>query len=200
MPDKDFPGSASSNTKANVTLLGVENKMSEIQSPGRDSVDRFLAEWRVERPDLDPWPVGIFARLQRVSNLLQRRAEDWLTPLGLTWEAFSVIVTLRRSGAPYVLRPTDILHASLLSSGAVTNRIDRVEKQGLVERKPDPDDRRGTLVQLTPAGKKLADTAIERHFQTLESIFEAVNRDDCSQLADTLSKLLVALERPGGKA
>ena len=169
--------------------------MSEIKSNNRDSVEHFLTEWRKQRPDLDPWPVGIIARIHRLSNLLIRRSEDRLAPLGLTWEAFSVIVTLRRSGPPYALRPTDILNESLLSSGAVTNRIDRVEKQGLVKRRHDPEDRRSVFVELTPVGKKLADKAIELHFEAHQDIFGVLGRSDCNKLAESLSRLLFAQEQ-----
>src|SRR5581483_351500 len=91
---------------------------------GGDSIARFLREWRRERPDLDPTAFGIFGRIHRASGHFLRRAEEWLGALGLTWESFSLIVTLRRSGAPYALRPSDLLHESMLSSGAMTNRID----------------------------------------------------------------------------
>src|ERR1700733_8573640 len=87
-----------------------------------DSIETFLRQWKKERPDLDPWPVGILGRTQRISARLQAKALTWLEPLGLTWESFSLLVALRRSGPPYELRPTDMYKESLLSSGAVTNR------------------------------------------------------------------------------
>jgi DNA-binding MarR family transcriptional regulator len=161
-----------------------------------DSVEHFLGQWKRERPDLDPWPAGILGRVHRLSALLLRRSDEWLAPLGLSWEAFSVIVTLRRCGKPYELRPTDILRESLLTSGAVTNRIDRVEQMGLVERRQDPTDRRSCIVRLTPAGKRLADKAIARHFGALEEIFGALSASERNQLANLLSKALNALEMP----
>jgi DNA-binding MarR family transcriptional regulator len=160
----------------------------------RDSVDALVAEWRRERPDLDPSPVGILGRLHRISARLQRQVEAWLAPLDLTWESFSLILTLRRSGPPFALRPTDLYQESLLTSGAITNRIDRVEQQGLVRRRPDPSDGRVTVVELTAAGRRLADRAAEVHFQSLAKIFSGLTRDDRDALDASLSKLLTMLE------
>jgi DNA-binding MarR family transcriptional regulator len=161
--------------------------------PG-DSVDALVAEWRRERPDLDPSPVEILGRLHRVSARLQRRIEGWLEPLGLTWESFSLILTLRRSGAPFALRPTDLYRESLLTSGAITNRIDRVEQQGLVRRRQDPSDGRAMVVQLTAAGRRLADKAAEIHFRALAETFGGVSRQDCAELNRSLAKLMAVLE------
>lgn len=160
----------------------------------RDSIQQLLEEWERERPDLDPSPVGIQGRIVRLSAHLLRRAEVYLGELDLSWEAFSLIVTLRRSGKPYELRPTDILRESLLTSGAVTNRIDRVEKMGLIERYPDPSDRRGYLVRLTPAGKRIADRAIQNHFSEMDRLLNALSTQERATLSKLLSKLLVAFE------
>ncbi|MFD2183311.1 MarR family winged helix-turn-helix transcriptional regulator [Rhodoplanes azumiensis] len=160
-----------------------------------DSVAKLLTEWRRERPDLDPSPIGVQGRVMRLAAHFQRRTEDWLAPLGLSWEAFSLIVTLRRSGKPYELRPTDLLAESLLTSGAITNRIDKVEALGLVERRPDPRDRRGAIIRLTPAGKRLADRAIADHVAGVEGLLDALSGAEQRQLAALLTKLLVATER-----
>jgi len=165
-----------------------------MTSQSRDSVERLLSEWRQQRPDLDPSPVGIQGRVMRLSAHLTRQSEDWLAPLGLSWEAFSLIVTLRRSGEPYELRPTDLLQESLLTSGAITNRIDRVEQMGLVERRADPNDRRSSVVRLTSAGLRLADEAIERHFASVDQRLGALTAAERRQLADLLSKLLASAE------
>lgn len=160
-----------------------------------DSVQALVEGWGRERPDLIAWPLEIFGRLQRISAHLLRGSEDLLGPLGLTWEAFSLIVTLRRSGPPFALRPTDILRDSLLSSGAVTNRIDKVAQLGLVERVPDPADRRSLVVRLTPKGRLLADEAIARHFRGLAETLSALDDDERTQLIGLLAKLLHALEQ-----
>jgi DNA-binding MarR family transcriptional regulator len=160
----------------------------------KDSVDALLAEWRRERPDLDPSPVAILGRLHRISARLQRRVEAWLDPLDLTWESFSLILTLRRSGAPFALRPTDLYRESLLTSGAITNRIDRVEKKGLVRRRQDPNDGRVMVVQLTAAGRRLADKAAAIHFRALAETFSSLSRQDCAQLNTSLARLMAVLE------
>ena len=125
---------------------------------------------------------------------MARRAEKWLAPLNLTWESFSLIVTLRRVGAPYELRPLDLLSISLLSSGAMTNRIDRVERQNLVERLRDPNDRRGVIVKLTPAGKKLADQAISMHLKNMQALLSPLEPSERKITAKILEKLLFSLE------
>ena len=165
------------------------------RSPQRDSIEDFVRAWKRERPDIDPWPLGVLGRLQRLSTQLQRRAVDeWLAPMGLTWESFSLMMALRRSGKPFRLRPTDIYRESLLTSGAITNRIDRVEKLGYVQRVADPRDRRGVIIQLTPSGRGLADRAIEVHFKKLEEIFECLTKIESRQLTVLLAKLLVSVE------
>lgn len=170
--------------------------MSEQQ----DSVHQLLTEWRRERPDLDPSPVAIQGRLIRLSAHFLRRIEQWLAPMNLSWEAFSLLVTLRRSGKPYELRPTDILKESLLTSGAITNRIDRVEQMGLVERRPDANDRRGFMIRLTPAGKKLADKAIEQHFDAVDDLLQVLSASERKQMATLLAKLLTAFEQDAARA
>lgn len=160
-----------------------------------DSIEDILDEWRRERPDLDPWPFAIFGRVWRLTASFQTEAEKWLTPLGLTFESFSVIVTLRRSGPPYELNPTTLYRESLLSSGAMTNRIDRVEAMGLVERLPDPHDRRGTIVRLTPKGQKLADRAIKIHFEALAKGLACLKVGERKTLSSLLSKLLLSVEQ-----
>jgi DNA-binding MarR family transcriptional regulator len=160
-----------------------------------DSIEDLLAEWKRERPDLDPSPFGIYGRIWRLSTTLLGDAEQWLKPAGLTFESFSLIVTLRRSGPPYELNPTALYRESLLSSGAITNRIDRVEREGLVKRLPDPNDRRGTIVRLTAKGRSLADRAIKLHFEALTETLSALNRAERDQLAALLSKLLLSAEQ-----
>ncbi len=159
-----------------------------------DSIDHFLRQWRAARPDLDPYALGVFGRIHRLSGHLLRRTEQLLDDIGLGWESFSLIVTLRRAGPPFELRPTDLLHESLLSSGAVTNRIDRVERQGWVRRIRDPHDRRGVIVKLTPAGRSLADRAIKRHFEAMAGMLSLFSSGERRTLARLLGKLLASME------
>ena len=160
-----------------------------------DSVDLLLAQWAEERPDLDMGPVALVARVIRISTWLSRRTEQWLSPLGLTWESFSLIVTLRRAGAPFQKRPSELQEESLLSSGAMTNRIDRVEALGLVVRLRDPNDRRGVIVQLTTEGRKLADKAIEVHTTELKALLRGIRASDRAVLKKLLGGWLSELEQ-----
>jgi DNA-binding MarR family transcriptional regulator len=159
-----------------------------------DTIGEFIKAWRRERPDLDPSPLGILGRVQRISARLVSATEELLEPMQIGWEAFSLIVSLRRAGKPYAMRPTDIYRQSLITSGAATNRIDRVSKLGLVRRVPDPSDRRGIIVELTPSGKALADRAIDLQFTMLNERLSALTRSERAQLSALLSKLLFSLE------
>lgn len=159
-----------------------------------DSVNQLLAEWSRERPDLDVSPLAVVARLLRLSTLATRHAEAWLAPLGLTWESFSLLVTLRRAGEPFQRRPNELLQDSLLSSGAMTNRIDRVEAMGLVVRLRDPNDRRGVIVQLTPQGLNLADLAIEVHLGQWKELLSGLSEPQHASLTKLLAILLADLE------
>lgn len=165
-----------------------------LQHRQMDSVDQLLSEWARERPDIDASPIGLVARVIRISALVTRSAEQWLAPLGLTWESFSLIVTLRRAGEPFQRRPLELLQDSLLSSGAMTNRIDRVEAMALVVRLRDPNDRRGVIVQLTPEGVKLADHAFEVHVSELRKLLKGLPSSDRRALTKLLSGWLSELE------
>lgn len=147
------------------------------------------------RPDLDPASFGVFGRIHRISGHYMRRADEWLGEIGLGWESFSLIVTLRRSGSPFALRPTDLLQESLLSSGAITNRINRVERLGLVRRIADPHDRRAVIVKLTSAGRSLADRAIKQHFDAMAEILSSLTPEEKHEITNLLGKLLVAMEQ-----
>jgi DNA-binding MarR family transcriptional regulator len=159
-----------------------------------DSIATLLDEWRRERPDVDCSPFGVFGRIWRLSANLSAASAKWLAPLGLNFESFSVIVTLRRSGPPFQLNPTALYRESLISSGAITNRIDRVEALGLVKRLPDPNDRRGTIVRLTRKGRVLADRAIALHFDHLAKCLSDLAPGERAELAALLGKLLASME------
>jgi len=159
-----------------------------------DTIAGLMREWWRERPDLDPWSLGIFGRIHRLSAHFLRGANQWLGEMGLTWETFSVIVTLRRAGAPFALRPTDLYRESLLSSGAMTNRIDKVQQMGLVKRAFGAKDRRSIMVKLTPAGRALADRAIARHFEAMAKSLGGVTAAERQALAALLGKMLSGFE------
>jgi len=160
----------------------------------KDLINAFVENWRRECPELDASPLGVFGRISRLSSHFTRRCEQWLAPLGLNWETFSVIVTLRRCGKPFELKPGDLLNVSLLTSGAITNRIDRVEEMGLLTRLPDANDRRGVIVRLTPKGVRLAEEAIAVHFRELRKLLDPLTGRERDQLAKLLMKLLLGFE------
>lgn len=159
-----------------------------------DSVSHFLEQWRVARPDLDPSSLGVTARMNRLNNHIIRRTEAALAPLGLSWEVFSLIVALRRIGPPYELRPGELLRESLLTSGAITNRVDRVEKLGFITRLPDPDDRRSVIVRLSEVGLAKADEAIELVFAAQRAFLSPLDKAEQAQLAELLARLNAAVE------
>jgi len=125
-----------------------------------DEVDRIVADWRRERSDLDVEPLEVFSRVTRLARHLDRARRVAFAAHQLeTWE-FDVLSALRRAGSPYELSPGALVTATLVTSGTMTNRIDRLEGHGLVERHRSPDDRRGVVVRLTPAGLARVDSAL----------------------------------------
>lgn len=125
-----------------------------------DEVDRIVAAWRHERPDLDVSPMEILSRVTRLSRQLDRARKSSFSEYVIEGWAFDVLSALRRSGEPYQLSPSTLLQETLVTSGTMTNRIDRLVTAGWVERLPDPDDRRGVLVRLTEAGRATVDSAL----------------------------------------
>lgn len=163
----------------------------------QDHVDRVLGQWAREWPDLNAAPMGVFGRLTRVTKVAARRMERVFAKHGLTPEAFDVLATLRRSGAPYRLTPTRLFQSMMVTSGTMTNRLDRLEEAGYVQRIPDPGDRRGTLVELTPTGRTLVDRAVVDHLENERGMLEALSHSEQEALAGLLRKLLLALDEGG---
>jgi DNA-binding MarR family transcriptional regulator len=159
-----------------------------------DAIDVFMAEWVRERPDLDFEYLATVGRMVRIAAHLRERMDAWLTPFGLSWELFDLLASLRRAGARDGLRPTDLYHACMLSSGATTNRIDRAEKLGLVERRPDRDDRRATRIALTKRGRALVDKAMTEHTARAAEIAAVLSMEDRKALKKILGRVLQSLE------
>jgi DNA-binding MarR family transcriptional regulator len=134
-----------------------------MSSVKRDHIDEILSAWSRERPDLDTWALGLLGRLFRTVRLADDALADGLRRHDLQAGWFDLLAALRRAGAPFELNPTQLIEATLVSSGGMTKRLDRLVEQGLVERRPDPNDRRGTLVRLTRRGKTTIDQALETH-------------------------------------
>ncbi|MDX8523040.1 MarR family transcriptional regulator [Mesorhizobium sp. MSK_1335] len=159
-----------------------------------DRATRAIRQWQRERPDLDVSPMGVIGRLNEASSLIAR---DRLAPVfarfGLQSGEFDVLATLRRSGKPYALTPTELYEATMVTSGAMTARLDRLEKAGLTQRAPHPSDRRGVVVQLTATGRELIDEALTAHVANEHEILVGLTRDDRETLARLLEKLIGSL-------
>jgi DNA-binding MarR family transcriptional regulator len=167
----------------------------KILPPGdTDSIDYIRAQWKVARPDLDTRPMEVIGRILRIEFIAGARIRRVLQQHGIDWGGFDVLATLRRSGTPYRMTPTSLYRDLVLSSGAMTNRLDVLERAGLVERLPDPNDRRGTLIELTKKGKAVLDRAIEAHLQGEAQMVAHLSRDEHKCLADLLKKLLIEME------
>ncbi len=160
---------------------------------GHDGVDLILEQWRRERPELDPSPIGIVGRISRLARELEARLEPVFRAHGLEPGWYDVLATLRRSGPPYRVRPTDFTSALMLTSSGTTKRLDRLEQAGLVAREPDPDDRRGTLIALTAAGRRLVDAVTEAHLANEERLLAGLSPAERRRLADLLRALQLGL-------
>ncbi len=160
----------------------------------QDALDRIVEEWRQVRPDLDPSPLAVLGRLQRLAGLVRRRVDTILKPYGLAWELLDVLGALRRAGPPFQGTPTALYRACMLSSGAMTNRIDRLEGAGLVSRVPDPEDRRGILVGLTARGLEVVDEVIATVWATQAQLVASLTETERERLSTLLRTLLLALE------
>jgi DNA-binding MarR family transcriptional regulator len=165
---------------------------------GWDSVDAILADWARERPDLDFAPVGIVTRLARVRAHLDAALADLFADHGLTPADFQVIVTLRRRGEPYAMPQARLMDALGLTSGTVSVRLDRLERAGIVARRPEPESGRGSRVTLTDRGLALFDELAPIHLANEERLLSALTVDEQAHLADLLRRLLRSLEEGGG--
>ena len=158
--------------------------------PTRDEVDTIVEAWHRERPDLDVAPMEVLSRISRLARHLDRIRANAFSAHDLeSWE-FDVLAALRRSGPPYRLSPGQLLRETLVTSGTMTNRVDRLAARGLVARQDHPDDRRGVLVQLTQAGKEAVDTAMAELLAAERGILAALDVTKHDQLASSLRLLL----------
>ncbi|MFP3714093.1 MarR family winged helix-turn-helix transcriptional regulator [Puerhibacterium sp. TATVAM-FAB25] len=155
-------------------------------TPGTDEVDRIVAAWHRERPDLVVEPLAVFSRVSRLARHLDRARRGAFARHSLEpWE-FDVLSALRRAGEPYSLSPGALVTATLVTSGTMTNRIDRLEARGLVERHRSPGDRRGVLVQLTAEGRERVDAAMTDLLDVEGRVLDALAPEERPQLADLL--------------
>jgi DNA-binding MarR family transcriptional regulator len=160
------------------------------QDDSGDHVTRILADWARERPDVDVSPMAVVARISRVARYLEVSIDATLRAYNLNHSSFGVLAALRRAGAPYRLSPSELHNSLLISSGTMTNRLDRLEGAGYVTRQPDPTDRRGVLVRLTDRGLAVVDEALVAHVEGERKMLAPLTPRQQQELADLLSQLL----------
>ena len=157
-----------------------------------DEIDRIVAEWNGVRPDLDVSPTHTLQRITRLSLLQASSFARVFEKYGVSFGEYLVLAALRRAGPPYRMNPTTLFNSVILSSGAMTNRLDGLEETGMVERLPDPNDRRGRLVALTDRGRELVDASVVDHLENEQRLLGALDPDEREQLAGLLRKLLLS--------
>ncbi len=169
--------------------------MEELGSPDLDHVGRIMAQWAVERPDIDVSPQGIIGRLHRLAARLDEELRPVFAAAGLSDGDFDVLASLRRSGAPFELSPGQLAATTMVTSGAVTKRLDRLEGAGLVVREIDAEDGRARRVRLTERGRALVDDAFEKHManeRRLVSLLSPRDREELARLLEAWGRALDA--------
>jgi len=159
-----------------------------------DDVDRIVDQWARERPELQTEAMAVFGRIYRLAKVLGDRQEKVYGELGLNRGEFDVLATLRRSGPPFTLRPTELFRWLMISSGGLTARLERLEKAGLIRRRPAEDDARSLLVELTPAGKKTIEDAFRADMAIENKMVESLTAEEHSTLVRLLRKLALRME------
>ncbi len=161
-----------------------------------DAVDRILAQWARERPELDTGPMSVVGRLHRVAELLDAGLRPVFAEADLGNGDFDVLASLRRAGPPFRLTAGELSASTLVTSGAVSKRVDRLESKGLVKRSVSAADGRGRVIQLTAKGRRLTDEVVVRHWENEDRLLAALDPDERAQLAGLLRKLLLDVEGP----
>lgn len=159
-----------------------------------DEVDRLVAAWRRERPDLDVSPMQVLSRISRLSRHLDRGRREAFAEHGLELWEFDVLAALRRSGRPYELPPKTLLGQTLVTSGTVTARVDKLSARALVERRPDATDRRGVQVRLTAKGKEVVDAALVSLLKHEQELLAGLDDHRRAELANVLRALVLPFE------
>ncbi|MFJ2773263.1 MarR family winged helix-turn-helix transcriptional regulator [Streptomyces sp. NPDC087300] len=163
---------------------------------GSDAIDELRGQWRRERPDLELAHLDAMAlvgRIKRADHLLSKGMKTVFVEYGLEFAEFDVLATLRRVGAPHELTAGGLIKTAMVTSGAITNRLDKLERKGLIERHPDPTDRRAIRVRLTDAGLDLVDRAVVDHVANEERMLAALTPSERAALDGALRRLLVSL-------
>lgn len=165
-----------------------------MASTDRDAVDRIAQQWHTVRPDLDVSPMEVIGRVSRLSRLVDRKLAENFARHGIEAWMYDVLATLRRSGKPYELTAGELGDQTMITTGAMTNRIDRLEERGLVERDTAPDDRRKVIVRLTPTGMALVEEIAVGHLDVERRILSTLTDRQQAQLKDMLRTLLLGLD------
>lgn len=160
-----------------------------------DHVDFILGQWQQERPDLDVRAMGVIGRVGRLYLAYLKPMEQTFARYGLNAAKFDVLATLRRAGAPHCLSAGALMKATMVASGTMTNRIDRLEADGLVTRSTNPEDSRSFLISLTDQGRSLIDEVVEAHVATQTSLLAGLTETEIAQFSSLLSKALTVAER-----
>lgn len=163
-----------------------------------DRVARIQREWARERPDVDVRPQGVIGRLHRLGAYLTEELCVVYRKYGLGEGDFDVLATLRRAGAPFERAPGELAEHTMVTTGAMTKRVDRLERAGLVSRRTSESDARGRVVALTPQGRQLIDRAFSEHMANERRLLAALTEDEAARLESLLVKWLAATEGPRG--
>ena len=159
-----------------------------------DEVDALVAAWQRERPDLDVTPMHVLSRVTRLARHLDLARREAFAAHDLEAGEFDVLAALRRAGKPYELTPSQLIAANLVTSGTMTNRIDRLEQKNLVTRKPDPNDGRGVLVKLTTVGQNAVDAALTDLPERERILLAGISKSERNQLADVLREIVLPFD------
>jgi DNA-binding MarR family transcriptional regulator len=162
--------------------------------PLADHVETILGQWRDQRPDIDPSPMGVVGRVKRLAKLFEAATSQNFARFDLEPWQFDVLASLRRAGAPFRLAAGALGRSMMITSGSVTNRVDSLERRGLVRRLRDPGDRRGVLIELTADGRRLVDEVLAHHLEVERGLIAGLPAPQREQLAGLLRAMLVTLE------
>jgi DNA-binding MarR family transcriptional regulator len=168
-----------------------------MDDPDRDHVDEIVAQWATERPDLDSSPLHVVGRISRLSDVIDEQLRPVFSAFGLGDGDFDVLATLRRNGAPFELTPTELAARTMVTSGAVSKRVDRLAGAGLVERRINDVDGRGRYVRLTGRGKALIDEAYPVHLRNEARLLAGLSAAERDRLAALLRKVGASIEAAG---
>lgn len=170
-----------------------EKKVEAAEKVEKDAVDAIIDQWYAVRPELDTVPMAVFGRIYRITKAMGDAMEQAYSRFGISRGEFDVVATLRRSGAPYTLSPRQLSATLMLTTGGMTGRLDKLEKAGLLCRKPDPHDRRGLQVTITDRGLALIDEAVTAGLEVQRAALRGLDDEETALLTGLLRKLLAGI-------